>query len=216
MLKLLAGPSRQTWSTWRRGWSPRHPRGRRRPGDRRYDQACRRGRQRHVRRLIPESPSWRGIGGDAQVRNRGTLAARSQQRPRRPIRRRDPPERQSKSTMDDSAEEFFTGTFETALTPDEAVSAKVFPKPGRVGYANFPGAGPSERLGRRAGGRGGGAVRVAVSGAGPVVFRRWRRNRRCRPTSPPRAQRSDRRCRWAERRHPCQRRVQGQPCRRHG
>jgi len=70
-----------------------------------------------------------------------------------------------------AAETFFKGLFETALARDEIVTAVEFPVPRRAGYAKFPN--PASRyamvgvfvadFGKE--------VRVAVTGAGPCVFR---------------------------------------------
>ena len=69
------------------------------------------------------------------------------------------------------AEHFFTGMFETALEPDEIVTAVRFPKPQSAAYQKFRN--PASRyaivgvfVARNPGG-----VRVAVTGAGPCVFR---------------------------------------------
>jgi carbon-monoxide dehydrogenase medium subunit len=70
-----------------------------------------------------------------------------------------------------AADEFFTGMFETALEPGEIIKEVSFPLPRRAGYAKFPN--PASRY-AMAGvfvadfGR---AVRVAVTGAAPCVFR---------------------------------------------
>jgi carbon-monoxide dehydrogenase medium subunit len=70
-----------------------------------------------------------------------------------------------------SAEDFFVGMFETALEPDEIVTAVSFPIPEKSGYQKFRN--PASRyavvgvfVAKTAGG-----VRVAVTGAGPSVFR---------------------------------------------
>lgn len=70
-----------------------------------------------------------------------------------------------------SADEFFTGMFETALEEDEIITKVLFPVPRRAGYAKF--ANPASRyalvgvfVSKR-----GGEIRVAVTGAGPSVFR---------------------------------------------
>jgi len=70
-----------------------------------------------------------------------------------------------------SAEDFFVGMFETALEPDEIVTAVRFPIPEKSGYQKFRN--PASRyavvgvfVAKTAGG-----VRVAVTGAGPSVFR---------------------------------------------
>jgi aerobic carbon-monoxide dehydrogenase medium subunit len=69
------------------------------------------------------------------------------------------------------ADDFFKGMFETALAGDEIVISVSFPKPEKAGYAKFPN--PASRyamvgvmVAKTAGG-----VRVAVTGAGPSVFR---------------------------------------------
>ena len=69
------------------------------------------------------------------------------------------------------AEEFFTGFFETALEEDELVSKIRFPIPQAAAYAKFPN--PASRY-AMAGvfvARGSAGTRVAVTGAGPSVFR---------------------------------------------
>jgi carbon-monoxide dehydrogenase medium subunit len=70
-----------------------------------------------------------------------------------------------------AADDFFTGMFETALAPGEIVRQVRFPIPLAAGYAKFPN--PASRyavvgafVARTAAG-----VRVAVTGAGPSVFR---------------------------------------------
>jgi aerobic carbon-monoxide dehydrogenase medium subunit len=70
-----------------------------------------------------------------------------------------------------AAEKFFTGMFETALEPGEIITAVSFPIPKRAGYMKFKN--PASRyamvgvfVAETAGG-----VRVAVTGAGPCVFR---------------------------------------------
>ncbi|MBI1239392.1 MAG: carbon monoxide dehydrogenase [Alphaproteobacteria bacterium] len=69
------------------------------------------------------------------------------------------------------ADEFFKGMFETALEPNEIIKSFAFPKPEKAAYMKFPN--PASRyamvgvfVARTAGG-----VRVAVTGAGPCVFR---------------------------------------------
>ncbi len=70
-----------------------------------------------------------------------------------------------------SADKFFKGMFETALSRDEIVTAVEFPVPKRAGYAKFPN--PASRyamVGVFVADHGK-EVRVAVTGAGPCVFR---------------------------------------------
>ena len=70
-----------------------------------------------------------------------------------------------------AADEFFTGMYETALQPGEIITSISFPLPKRAGYAKFKN--PASRyaivgvfVAETASG-----VRVAVTGAGPCVFR---------------------------------------------
>ena len=70
-----------------------------------------------------------------------------------------------------AAADFFTGMFETALEPDEIVTAVAFPVAAKSGYQKFRN--PASRyavvgvfVAKTAAG-----VRVAVTGAGPAVFR---------------------------------------------
>lgn len=70
-----------------------------------------------------------------------------------------------------AADDFFKGLFETALEPGEIVTAVSFPKPEKAAYMKFPQ--PASRfalVGVFVAKTGGGA-RVAVTGAGPKVFR---------------------------------------------
>jgi len=70
-----------------------------------------------------------------------------------------------------AGDDFFTGMFETALAPDEIVTAVEFPKAEKANYQKFPN--PASRyamvgafVAKTASG-----VRVAITGAGPTVFR---------------------------------------------
>ncbi|MGN6514359.1 MAG: FAD binding domain-containing protein [Rhizomicrobium sp.] len=69
------------------------------------------------------------------------------------------------------ADDFFTGMFSTALEDGEIITEVSFPRPDRAGYEKFPN--PASRYAMAgvcvAQTRGG--VRVAVTGAGPGVFR---------------------------------------------
>ncbi|MEZ5839758.1 MAG: xanthine dehydrogenase family protein subunit M [Hyphomicrobiales bacterium] len=71
-----------------------------------------------------------------------------------------------------AGDDFFTGMFETALDDDEIITAVSFPVPEKAGYAKFPN--PASRyamVGVFVSRRANGSVRVAVTGAGPSVFR---------------------------------------------
>ena len=112
--------------------------------------------------------------GDAQVRNRGTIGGS--------IANNDPAAdypaaivglnatvHTNKRTI--AADDFFTGMFDTALDEGEVITEVRFPKPDKAGHAKFPN--PASRyaiVGVMVAQTGGG-VRVAVTGAGPCVFR---------------------------------------------
>jgi carbon-monoxide dehydrogenase medium subunit len=127
-----------------------------------------------VHRVIPALAKLAGLIGDAQVRNRGTLGGS--------ICNSDPSADYPSAlvglgatvhttTRQIAAEDFFTGMFETALEPNEIVTAVAFPKPVRAAYAKFPN--PASRyatVGVFVAETDGG-IRVAVTGAGPSVFR---------------------------------------------
>lgn len=127
-----------------------------------------------VKRLIPALASLADGIGDAQVRNRGTLGGS--------ICNNDPAADYPAALVGLGAtvktdrrsitgDDFFTGMFETALEADELVTEVRFPRPTAAAYVKF--ANPASRyaivgvmVARTAGG-----VRVAVTGAGPSVFR---------------------------------------------
>lgn len=112
--------------------------------------------------------------GDPQVRNRGTIGGS--------IANNDPAAdypaalvglgatvRTNKREI--AADDFFTGLFETALGDDEIITAVSFPVPDKAGYAKF--SNPASRyaiVGVMAS-TGPAGTRVAVTGAGPCVFR---------------------------------------------
>ncbi|HWM88727.1 MAG TPA: xanthine dehydrogenase family protein subunit M [Kofleriaceae bacterium] len=112
--------------------------------------------------------------GDAQVRNRGTVGgAISHADPAADYpaallalgatvatdRRRIP------------ADSFFTGLFQSALEPDELVTAVHFPVPDRCAYVKFPHRASKYAVVGVMVAKTGSTVRVAVTGAGPVAFR---------------------------------------------
>ena len=127
-----------------------------------------------VREAIPALSALASSIGDPQVRNRGTLGGS--------IANNDPAAdypaalvglgatvETDQRTI--SADDFFTGMFETALKPGELITGVSFPIPEAAGYAKF--ANPASRyaiVGVMVA-RTGGAVRVAVTGAGSSVFR---------------------------------------------
>lgn len=127
-----------------------------------------------VKAAIPALAVLAGGIGDPQVRHRGTIGGS--------IANSDPAADYPAAVLglgatvktnkrDIKADEFFVGMFETALQDGEIITAIVFPKPEKAGYAKF--ANPASRyamvgvmVAKTAGG-----VRVAVTGAGPSVFR---------------------------------------------
>jgi aerobic carbon-monoxide dehydrogenase medium subunit len=127
-----------------------------------------------VQRLIPALAFLAAQIGDPQVRNRGTLGGS--------LANSDPAADYPAAVLglgamirtdrrEIPADDYFLGMFETALEPDEIVQSVRFPAPKRAGYAKFPN--PASRyaiVGVMVAETGDG-VRVAVTGAGPCVFR---------------------------------------------
>jgi aerobic carbon-monoxide dehydrogenase medium subunit len=127
-----------------------------------------------VRQAIPALAALAAGIGDPQVRNRGTLGGS--------IVNNDPAADYpaallgldatvitSERTI--AADDFFTGLFETDLEPGEIVTSVSFPIPRRAAYVKFPN--PASRyaiVGVFVAETDSG-VRVAVTGAGPCVFR---------------------------------------------
>lgn len=127
-----------------------------------------------VRAALPALAVLAGGIGDPQVRHRGTIGGS--------IANNDPAADYPAAlvalgaTVKTSqraipAESFFTGLFETALQPGEIVTEVVFPLPAAAAYEKFKS--PASRyalvgvfVAKTAAG-----VRVAVTGAGPGVFR---------------------------------------------
>jgi carbon-monoxide dehydrogenase medium subunit len=127
-----------------------------------------------VKRAIPALAAMAGMIGDPAVRNRGTIGGS--------VANNDPAAdypaavvalnatvRTNKREI--GADQFFTGMFETALQPGEILTAVRFPKVAQANYQKFRN--PASRYAivgvfvakTQAG------VRVAVTGAGPSVFR---------------------------------------------
>ncbi len=70
-----------------------------------------------------------------------------------------------------AADDFFTGMFETALNDDEVITSVGFPKPDKAAYAKFPNPASRYAIVGVMVAQTGGQTRVAVTGAGPSVFR---------------------------------------------
>jgi carbon-monoxide dehydrogenase medium subunit len=127
-----------------------------------------------VAQAIPALATLAGLIGDPAVRNRGTIGGS--------IANNDPSADYPAAVVglgatvitnkrEIAGEDFFTGMFETALDEGEIVTAVRFPVPQKAAYFKFPN--PASRyavvgvmVAQTAGG-----VRVAVTGAGPCVFR---------------------------------------------
>jgi carbon-monoxide dehydrogenase medium subunit len=127
-----------------------------------------------VKKKIPALAALADGIGDPQVRNRGTLGGS--------IANNDPAADYPAGLVglgatvhttkrQIPADDFFTGMFETALAEDEIVTAVAFPIPEKAAYMKF--ANPASRyaiVGVMVS-KGPAGVRVAVTGAGPCVFR---------------------------------------------
>ena len=127
-----------------------------------------------VRSQIPALADLAGLIGDPQVRNRGTIGGS--------IANADPAAdypaaivglnatvHTNQRTI--AADDFFTGMFETALNEDEIVTAVSFPKPTKAAYQKFPNPASRYAIVGVMVAETGGETRVAVTGAGPSVFR---------------------------------------------
>ncbi len=127
-----------------------------------------------VKSSIPALAHLAAHIGDPQVRNRGTIGGS--------IANADPAAdypaaivglnatvHTNQRTI--AADDFFTGMFETALADDEIVTAVSFPKPSKAGYAKFPNPASRYAIVGVMVAQTGGETRVAVTGAGPSVFR---------------------------------------------
>ena len=127
-----------------------------------------------VRNAIPALAELADSIGDPQVRNQGTIGGS--------LANNDPAADYPAAVLglnatvhtnsrEIAADAFFTGMFETALDAGEIITKVSFPLPEKAGYAKFPN--PASRyaiVGVMVAATGSG-VRVAVTGAGPCVFR---------------------------------------------
>jgi len=127
-----------------------------------------------VKGAIPALAHLAGHIGDPQVRNRGTMGGS--------VANNDPAADYpaavvglaatvTTTSRKIAADDFFKGLFETALEDGELITSISFPKAEKAGYMKFPN--PASRyamvgvfVAKTANG-----VRVAVTGAGPCVFR---------------------------------------------
>jgi aerobic carbon-monoxide dehydrogenase medium subunit len=127
-----------------------------------------------VRKAIPVLAALAAGIGDAQVRNRGTLGGS--------LAHADPAADYPAAVLALGAtvetdrraiagDDYFTGLFETALAPDEIVTAVRFPVPEKAAYAKFASRASKYALAGVMVAKSAGGVRVAVTGAGPKAFR---------------------------------------------
>ena len=127
-----------------------------------------------VKRTIPALAVLAEGIGDPQVRNRGTIGGS--------ISNNDPAADYPAGLVGlgatvitnkrkIAADDFFKGMFETALGDGEIVTAVSFPRPEKAGYAKFPNPASRYAMVGVFVAKTGGGVRVAVTGAGPAVFR---------------------------------------------
>lgn len=127
-----------------------------------------------VRAHIPALADLAESIGDPQVRNRGTIGGS--------IANADPAADYpaavvglgasvQTNTRSIAADAFFTGLFETALEPNELITAVSFPVPRRSAYMKFPNPASRYAVVGVMVSEGDDGVRVAVTGAGPSVFR---------------------------------------------
>ena len=127
-----------------------------------------------VQSAIPALAALAGGIGDPHVRHRGTLGGS--------ISNNDPAACYPSAVLglgatihtnkrEISADDFFTGLFETALEEGEIVTKVVFPAPDAACYIKFPN--PASRFAIVGSfvSKKGDDVRVAITGAGPGVFR---------------------------------------------
>jgi carbon-monoxide dehydrogenase medium subunit len=132
-----------------------------------------------VRQRIPGLAGLAGGIGDAQIRNRGTIGGS--------IAHADPAADYPAAVLalgativtdrrQIAADDFFQGFFQSALEPDEIITAVRFPVPECSAYAKFPH--PASKyavvgvmVAKIPVAKTGGGVRVAVTGAGSKVFR---------------------------------------------
>jgi aerobic carbon-monoxide dehydrogenase medium subunit len=127
-----------------------------------------------VKAAIPGLATLAGLIGDPQVRHRGTIGGS--------IANADPAADYPAGVLglgativtdrrEIAAGDFFQAMFQTALEPGEIVVAVRFPIPDAAGYAKFKSQASRFALVGAFVARTGSAVRVAITGAGPVVFR---------------------------------------------
>ena len=127
-----------------------------------------------VQKAIPALSKLAGLIGDPMVRNRGTIGGS--------ISNNDPAADYPSAVVglgatvhtnkrEIAGDDFFTGMFETALEEDELVTKVVFPIPEKASYMKFPNPASRYAIVGTFVSTGSQGTRVAVTGAGPCVFR---------------------------------------------
>jgi len=127
-----------------------------------------------VKAAIPALAQMASTIGDTQVRNRGTIGGS--------VSNNDPAADYPSAVLGlnativtdkrrIAADDFFQGMFTTALEPGELLVAIEFPIPEKAGYAKMRNPASRYVMAGAFVAKTGGAVRVAINGAGPGVFR---------------------------------------------
>ncbi|MEK9645351.1 MAG: xanthine dehydrogenase family protein subunit M [Alphaproteobacteria bacterium] len=127
-----------------------------------------------VQKAIPALAKLAGLIGDPMVRNRGTIGGS--------ISNNDPAADYPSAVVglgatvhtnkrEIAGDDFFVGLFETALEDGELVTKVVFPIPEKAGYMKFPNPASRYAVVGTFVSTGPQGTRVAVTGAGPCVFR---------------------------------------------
>ena len=127
-----------------------------------------------VTSALPPLPKLAGGIGDPHVRNRGTIGGS--------IANNDPAADYPAAVLglgatvitterEIAADNFFTGMFDTSLKEGELITEVVFPIPEVAAYIKFPNPATRYALVGVMVAKNGNTVRVAVTGAGPCVFR---------------------------------------------
>ncbi|MFL2770969.1 MAG: FAD binding domain-containing protein [Rhodospirillaceae bacterium] len=127
-----------------------------------------------VQESIPALAALANLIGDPQVRNRGTLGGS--------IANNDPAADYPGAVLGLNAtihtnnraipaDDFFTGMFETALEDGEIITKVVFPIPDKAAYKKFPNPASRYAIVGAFIAKTNDLVRVAITGAGPTVFR---------------------------------------------
>jgi len=129
-----------------------------------------------VKKAIPALAYLASLIGDPQVRNRGTIGGS--------LANNDPAADYPSAALslnativtnkrEIAADDFFQGIFTTALGAGEMIVKIVFPIPAKAAYEKFPHPASGFAMAGSFVSQDGKAVRVAITGAGPGVFR-WK------------------------------------------